>query len=322
MKRRVFPLVFVLFDLVLFAATYVVLMQARPPRSETTTIDETAAFTDQLVKSEFPTPTLIAISMFESDLGNQFPPGAVPMDRDGVVRQENPVDTITIAQLLENKPPELPGPDTAITTLPELMDIEQVQPKPTAVPIGDLRSVPDLNSDLGILPTRTPSPTPVLPTRVPKAPTPLAVAQAVRAKIVPATVPPPYTSGGEGCAPRGLPVQGILTQHYSGYHPGLDLAVDLGTSVVATHSGMVIFAGWRWDGYGNMVIIQNGRFVTYYAHNTSVAVAVGQIVHAGDIIARSGSTGWSSGPHVHYETHIDNAPVDPMSLEGRHLQSC
>jgi murein DD-endopeptidase MepM/ murein hydrolase activator NlpD len=113
-----------------------------------------------------------------------------------------------------------------------------------------------------------------------------------------------------------------LTQRFWRYHPGVDLAVDVGTPVRATHSGLVIFAGWRWDGYGNLVIVQNGRFITYYGHNHALLVASGQIVHTGDILALSGSTGWSSGPHVHYETHIDNAPVDPMTFDARQLRSC
>src|SRR5262249_43145826 len=181
------------------------------------------------------------------------------------------------------------------------------------------------------LPTLIPSPT-LTPARVLQPLTrQLAVANVPRppttATIAPPKVPVPpptatYVSDGEGCAPRGFPVNGILTQRFSRYHPGLDLAVNLGTPVLATHSGMVVYAGFRWDGYGNLVIIQNGRYVTYYAHNHALMVTVGQIVHTGQLIALSGSTGWSSGAHVHYETHIDNVPVDPSTFDARGLRSC
>src|SRR5258708_346262 len=108
MKRRTFPLVFVPFDLMLFAATYLVLIQARPQRNDTTTS----------IQSEFPTPTLVAVSMLNADPGNQPLVGAIAMDRDGTMGQENPVDTITIAQLLMSNPPEQPGPETSIRLEP------------------------------------------------------------------------------------------------------------------------------------------------------------------------------------------------------------
>jgi murein DD-endopeptidase MepM/ murein hydrolase activator NlpD len=130
----------------------------------------------------------------------------------------------------------------------------------------------------------------------------------------------PY--GGDSCAPAGLPVNGILSQRFHYYHSGIDLAVPLGTPVVATHSGKVTFAGWNKIGYGYLVTISNGVFTTYYAHNTSFNVSADQFVGKGSIIAWAGSTGNSTGPHVHYETRINDRAVDPLTFERRGYKSC
>jgi murein DD-endopeptidase MepM/ murein hydrolase activator NlpD len=135
------------------------------------------------------------------------------------------------------------------------------------------------------------------------------------------TVPYDVASGVE-CAPSGRPVDGLLTQRFHTYHGGIDIGIPLGTPVVATHSGQVTFAGWSDVGYGYLVILQSGAFITYYAHNTSFNVTVGQFVGRGSILAWSGSTGNSTGPHVHYETRINDVPVDPLSFESRGYVSC
>lgn len=130
----------------------------------------------------------------------------------------------------------------------------------------------------------------------------------------------PYAE--DGCAPGGLPVDGILTQRFHFYHSGIDLAVSLGTPVIATQSGQVTFADWSDVGYGYLVILQNGAFITYYAHNTSFNVTTGQYVGKGSILAWSGSTGNSTGPHVHYETRINDVPVDPLTFDSRGYKTC
>ena len=91
-------------------------------------------------------------------------------------------------------------------------------------------------------------------------------------------------------------------------HEGVDIAVPSGTPVHAAAAGTVIHAGWL-GGYGNLVVVDHGNGIsTAYAHNTSVAVAVGQQVAQGDVIAYSGSTGNSTGPHVHFEVRVNGAP--------------
>ena len=127
---------------------------------------------------------------------------------------------------------------------------------------------------------------------------------------------------GEGCAPSGLPVSGLLTQRYHRWHTGIDVGVPLGSPVVATHSGDIIFAGWSAYGYGFLVIVENGPFITYYAHLTNFNVEADYQIGAGSVIGWSGSTGNSTGPHVHYETRINDVPVDPLTFEQRGYASC
>jgi murein DD-endopeptidase MepM/ murein hydrolase activator NlpD len=112
------------------------------------------------------------------------------------------------------------------------------------------------------------------------------------------------------------PVSGVLTSgfgwRWGRMHEGIDIAVGSGTPVHAAAGGTVIVAGWV-GGYGNLVVIDHGGGVaTAYGHNTSVAVGVGQAVAQGQVIAYSGSTGHSTGPHVHFEVRVNGSPVDPL----------
>src|SRR5918994_3488779 len=112
------------------------------------------------------------------------------------------------------------------------------------------------------------------------------------------------------------PVHGVLTSgfgwRWGRMHEGIDLAASTGTPVVAAASGTVIVAGWL-GGYGNLVVIDHGNGIsTAYGHNTSVAVGFGQSVAQGQLVAYSGNTGHSTGPHVHFEVRINGSPVDPL----------
>ena len=109
---------------------------------------------------------------------------------------------------------------------------------------------------------------------------------------------------------RNNPFGGTSTE----FHKGLDIAVASGTAVKATGRGKVIRSEYS-GGYGYLVAIDHGfGMKTYYAHNSKLLVNVGDIVERGDTIARSGSTGRSTGPHVHYEVRIKDNPVDPLSI--------
>jgi murein DD-endopeptidase MepM/ murein hydrolase activator NlpD len=112
------------------------------------------------------------------------------------------------------------------------------------------------------------------------------------------------------------PAHGVMTSpfgwRWGRMHEGIDIAVPSGTPVVASASGTVIVAGWM-GGYGNLVVVDHGNGIaTAYGHNTSIAAGVGQQVAQGQLIAYSGNTGHSTGPHIHFEVRINGSPVDPL----------
>ncbi len=123
--------------------------------------------------------------------------------------------------------------------------------------------------------------------------------------------------------PRIKPTHGWLTSKF-GYrispftgrpmmHAGLDIAAPAGSPITATADGIVSFAGYD-AGYGKLVSIDHGYgVVTRFGHTSQIYVTVGQKVHMGDVIAAVGSTGRSTGPHVHYEVRVNNVPVDPQN---------
>ncbi|WP_432647443.1 peptidoglycan DD-metalloendopeptidase family protein [Mitsuokella sp.] len=122
------------------------------------------------------------------------------------------------------------------------------------------------------------------------------------------TTPTGWPARGEVSSPYGLRWNG------SDFHPGIDIANDMGTPIVATADGTVVTAGWNSGGYGNMVDIDHGNgIMTRYGHAMQVVVSVGQHVRRGQIIAYMGSTGFSTGPHVHYEVRVNGQTVNPIS---------
>jgi peptidoglycan hydrolase-like protein with peptidoglycan-binding domain len=99
----------------------------------------------------------------------------------------------------------------------------------------------------------------------------------------------------------------------NGFHPGIDLPKPYGARVRAARAGRVVFAGWNRGGYGNLVVIRHRRHVrTFYAHLSHIAAYWGERVRAGARIARVGSTGESTGPHLHFEVRRRGAAVDPL----------
>ena len=125
-----------------------------------------------------------------------------------------------------------------------------------------------------------------------------------------AIVPP--TGSGLLAWPVSGPVTSGFGPRWGRMHEGIDIAVGLGTPVRAAAAGTVIYAGWL-GGYGNLVVVDHGGGLsTAYAHNTSFAMSVGQSVAAGQVVSYSGSTGNSSGPHVHFEVRVNGSAVDPL----------
>jgi murein DD-endopeptidase MepM/ murein hydrolase activator NlpD len=124
------------------------------------------------------------------------------------------------------------------------------------------------------------------------------------------------TTGAPSSSGFVWPVHGVLTSYYGWrwgrMHEGIDLAVPSGTPVVASAAGRIVHAGWM-GGYGNLVVIDHGGGIaTAYGHNTSVTVGAGQQVAQGQLIAYSGNTGHSTGPHVHFEVRVGGSAVDPL----------
>jgi len=116
------------------------------------------------------------------------------------------------------------------------------------------------------------------------------------------------------------PVSGPVTSSFGWrwgrMHEGVDIAVPSGTPVHAAKSGQVIYAGWM-GGYGNLVVIDHGGGIaTAYGHNTSVVYGSGTAVSQGQVVAYSGSTGHSTGPHVHFEVRVNGSAVDPLGYLG------
>jgi LysM repeat protein len=123
------------------------------------------------------------------------------------------------------------------------------------------------------------------------------------------------------------PVSGrCLTTRFWAGHPGIDVSLAIGTPVYAADTGTVTYASWAagtyWD-YGNLIVINHGNsYETFYAHLNDITVYPGQAIYKGNYIAASGSTGRSSGPHLHLEIRYNNVQLDPLSLLGGATQDC
>lgn len=128
--------------------------------------------------------------------------------------------------------------------------------------------------------------------------------------------------------PTGMPVkEGYITSPFGrridpftgkwSFHPGLDIGAFKGERVHAVAAGVVTYAGVR-DGYGKVVEIDHGDgYMTRYAHNSKLLAYVGEHVHAGEVISDAGSTGRSTGPHVHFEVWHDGKLVNPLPYVDR-----
>jgi murein DD-endopeptidase MepM/ murein hydrolase activator NlpD len=138
----------------------------------------------------------------------------------------------------------------------------------------------------------------------------------------PASAPAPVKPVTRSSIPGGLPFYGIITSPFGWrnspfipgartYHKGMDIACPTGTPVHVTQAGRVIIAGWT-DAYGITVMVDHGNgWTTIYGHNSKLKVKVGQYVDQGQTISLSGSTGPSTGPHIHYEIRHNGVPVNP-----------
>lgn len=123
--------------------------------------------------------------------------------------------------------------------------------------------------------------------------------------------PTPTDAGGMG---RFMwPAGGYISQGYWYGHRAIDIANGLGAAILASDGGYVTFAGWTDVGYGYLVVVEHGNgYQTYYAHLSNIFVVEGQVVGAGDVIGAMGSTGNSTGPHLHFEIRYQGYPSNPL----------
>ena len=134
------------------------------------------------------------------------------------------------------------------------------------------------------------------------------------AKLAVGTKPRP---AGVGTGSFAMPASGKLTSNYGArwgrMHNGIDIGAPVGTPVYASDDGVVTCSEYK-NSFGNIVKIDHGNgYETYYAHNSELLVSVGQTVEKGELIAKVGSTGNSTGPHCHFEIHYKDEILNPMN---------
>lgn len=113
---------------------------------------------------------------------------------------------------------------------------------------------------------------------------------------------------------RNWPVRGRLTTYFSSYHPAIDIAASRGTPIKPYASGVVVESGWNGS-FGRRITIQhNNGFQTLYAHLDSINVGVGQSVDSSTIIGAVGSTGYATGPHLHFQVTQNSRFLNPLSV--------
>lgn len=112
------------------------------------------------------------------------------------------------------------------------------------------------------------------------------------------------------------PAGGQISQYYAWYHPAVDIANKSAPGIAASDGGTVVMAGWPdGQGYGNRVVIDHGNgYRSLYAHLSNVYVSVGETVSRGQLLGQMGSTGRSTGTHLHLEIHYQGVPVNPLAI--------
>ena len=141
---------------------------------------------------------------------------------------------------------------------------------------------------------------------------------AARAAAAASAAAPSASAGPVGSYGLQWPLSGPVTREFGyqpgGFHPGIDIAPGYGSPIYAAGDGVVIYAGWE-SGYGNYTCIDHGSNISScYGHQSEIDVSVGQTVHRGQFIGREGSTGNSTGPHVHFEIRVGGEVNNPRNF--------
>jgi murein DD-endopeptidase MepM/ murein hydrolase activator NlpD len=129
----------------------------------------------------------------------------------------------------------------------------------------------------------------------------------------PGAYQPPAGESSHGLIwPAAGPVTSPFGMRWGRLHAGIDIGAAYGAPIHAAAAGRIIYCGWE-DGYGNLTVIDHGNgLATAYGHQSSIVVSCGQDVAQGDVIGYVGSTGHSTGPHLHFEVRVNGTPVDPL----------
>lgn len=147
-----------------------------------------------------------------------------------------------------------------------------------------------------------------------------ALAELIRARSTTAGPGGIVGSGAQSSAGLIWPIHGPVSSEFGprwgGFHPGIDIAVPTGVPIAAAGGGTVVVAGPN-GGYGNFVVIDhNNGYSTAYAHQSQIAVSEGQTVTQGQVIGSVGSTGFSTGPHLHFEIRVNGNAQNPRNFES------
>jgi murein DD-endopeptidase MepM/ murein hydrolase activator NlpD len=272
--------------------------------------------------ADAPAPVVDPSPAFPPTLPAEIPPqGATPGDdraQDAAPQDAPPSNTAS----QDTRAPDVRAPDAA---LPE-------GPHPEKAPqdVSGQDAAPPDAAAADAIPQGAPGPDEpvraggeVLPLDAPAEGSPAWTARplssilpGVFSSILPA--PTPFSAGSAALETNEQwvwPVRGELSQGYSSGHRAIDVSTDQGAVVVAADAGTVVYAKWESTGYGYLVIVDHHNgFVSYYAHLYGFYIDVGIDVARGEQIGELGTTGRSTGPHLHFEIRQDGVPRDPLDL--------
>lgn len=247
--------------------------------------------------------------------------GETTQELERTVEEENALanmmaDLIAKMQQEENNQSQAtptPTPVPEVEPTPTPTPVPEVEPTPTPTPVPDTEYDEDGN------PLPTPTPTPVPETKPTPTPTPVPTVKPTPTPTPVPNDPPSYDSSESFLWPIPGYGYGSITQYFGNNgHKGLDIGVPYGTPIVASRSGKVMVAN-NYDSWGDswgyyVAIYHDSTYSTLYAHMSSVAAYEGQWVNKGDIIGYVGSTGNSTGNHLHFEVYQNGTRVDPSQF--------